>query len=77
MQQAKFSLTFSLIEFLNNHKLYGYKDKSTMVRTALLRLKEETELQSLQQSADLYAELYAEDSELQELTETALTGWPQ
>ncbi len=77
MQQAKFSLTYSLIEFLNAYKLYGFKDKSSMVRTALLRLKEEFDLQALRQSADLYAEIYEADSDLQELTESAVTGWPE
>ncbi|MDH3676457.1 MAG: hypothetical protein OES12_13255 [Anaerolineae bacterium] len=77
MQQAKFSLTLSLIEFLNNYKRYGFKDKSSMVRAALLRLKEELELQNLKQSANLYAEIYAEETELQELTETAIQDWPE
>ena len=77
MQQAKFSLSISLIEFLNNHELYGFKDKSAMVRTALFRLKEELELHSLKQSADLYAEIYDEDSELQSLTNAAMVGWPE
>jgi hypothetical protein len=77
MQQAKFSLTLSLLEFLNNYKFYGFKDKSSMVRAALLRLKAELELQSLKQSANLYTEIYEEDVELQELTETALVGWPE
>jgi hypothetical protein len=77
MQQAKFSLTYSLIEFLNNYKFYGFKDKSSMVRAALLRLKEELELQSLKQSANLYAEVYEEDVELQDLTEAAVAGWPE
>ena len=48
-----------------------------MVRAALSHLKEELELQSLKQSADLYAEVYAEDPELKELTETAISGWPE
>lgn len=77
MQQAKFSLTLTLIEFLNNYKFYGFKDKSAMVRAALLRLKEDLELQSLKQSATLYAEVYEEDGDLQELTEAALKGWPE
>ncbi len=77
MQQAKFSLTLTLIEFLNNYRIYGFKDKSSMVRAALLRLKEELELQSLKQSANLYAEVYEEDVELQELTEVAVVGWPE
>ena len=77
MQQAKFSLTPSLIEFLNHYKQYGFRDKSSMVQAALLELKKEFEQENLKQSADLYAELYAEDEELQELTQTAVTGWPE
>lgn len=74
MQQAKFSLTDPLMEFLCNYKLYGFTNKSSMVREALLRLKEELELR---QSADLYAEVYKEDADLRELTETAARGWPE
>jgi hypothetical protein len=53
MQQAKFSLTQPLVEFLSAYKVYGFKDKSSMVRTALLRLKEELELQSLEMNTCL------------------------
>ena len=77
MQQAKFSLTSTLVEFLSNHKQLGFKDKSSMVRAALDQLKKEIELQSLKHSANLYAEVYAEDSELQELTDLAVIGWPE
>ena len=76
MQQAEFSLTLALLEFLNSYKNYGFKDKSSMVRAVLLRLKEELELQSLKQSATLYAEIYTEDADLQELTEAAVANWP-
>ena len=44
MVQAKFSVEDSQAEFLNNHKKYGFKDKSSMVRKALNRFKEELEL---------------------------------
>lgn len=77
MRQAKFSLTFSLIDFLNSYKQYGFKDKSSMVRAALLKFKEELELRALRESADLYAELYEEDAELQELADVAVVGWPE
>ena len=77
MHQAKFSLSPPLVEFLNDYKRFGFKDKSAMVQLALLRLEEQFTLQQLQQSANLYAELYEEEAELQELTETALTGWPE
>lgn len=77
MQQAKFSLTPPLVEFLSNYKRFGFKDKSSMVQAALQRLKEDFELQQLKQSADWYAEIYEQDTELQELTKTAITGWPE
>jgi Arc/MetJ-type ribon-helix-helix transcriptional regulator len=77
MQQTKISIKDEQVEFLENHKLYGYKDKSSMVREALKCLKEEVERKSLRQSADLYAEIYKNDSELKELTESAISGWPE
>ena len=72
MQQAKFSLTSPIVDFLEGYKRYGFADKSSMVRAALLRLQEELEMESIKQSADLYAELYAEDAKLFELTESAV-----
>ena len=77
MEQAKFSLTPPLIDFLGDYRAYGFKDKSSMVRVALQRFREELELQNLKQSANLYAEIYEEDEELQELTETAVQEWPE
>ncbi len=77
MQQAKFSLSQPLVEFLASHRTYGFKDKSTMVRAALTELKKDLELQGLKQSADLYAELYDKDPILQEITDDAITGWPE
>ena len=77
MQQAKFSLTPPLVEFLGDYQTYGFKDRSSMVRIALQRFREELELQSLKQSANLYAEIYEQDEELHELTETAIQDWPE
>ncbi len=39
--------------------------------------REELDLKNLKQSANLYADLYDQNEELQELTETALQGWPE
>jgi len=64
MRHVKFSLTLPLAEFLCNYKLYGFESKSSMVREALLRLKDELELKP---SADLYAEIDEKDAESQEL----------
>ncbi|MBA4398031.1 MAG: hypothetical protein C0394_11710 [Syntrophus sp. (in: bacteria)] len=77
MQQAKFSCKENQIEFLSNYKNYGFEDKSAMVRESLNLLKEKLEAQRLRESADLYAEIYKEDSEIRELTSSALQGWPE
>jgi len=77
MLQAKFSLEETQAQFLNNFKLYGFKDKSSMLREAIELFKKEVELESLRKSAELYSEIYSEDDELKELTETALNGWPE
>uniref|UniRef100_Q3AQZ7 CopG family transcriptional regulator n=1 Tax=Chlorobium chlorochromatii (strain CaD3) TaxID=340177 RepID=Q3AQZ7_CHLCH len=77
MLQAKVSLSPPLYEFLKNYKDFGFKDKSSMVQNALERLKNELEVLKMQQSAQWYAELYDQDLETQELTESAITGWPE
>jgi len=77
MIQAKFSLANKHIQFLNQHQHYGFKDKSTLVRAALNQLKQELERQQLEDSADLYAQLYQDDDDLQQITEAALEDWPE
>ena len=77
MQQTKVSLEDPQVEFVNRFKDLGYKDKSALVRAAIQYLAEEYERTLLEQSADLYAELYATDNELRELTEATIEGWPE
>ena len=77
MLQAKFSVEESQSQFLNNFKAYGFKDKSSMLRAAIDHFRKKIELESLRKSADLYSEIYSEDDDLKELTETAITGWPE
>jgi len=77
MQQAKFSCKEYQVEFLNNFKDYGFKDKSALIRESLDLLREKLEAQKLRESADLYAETYREDSELKALTAAAARGWPE
>ena len=77
MLQAKFSVEETQVQFLNDFKLYGFKDKSAMLREAIERFKKEVELESLRKSAELYSEIYSEDDEFKALTETALNGWPE
>ena len=47
------------------------------IRAAIDHFKKELELKRLKESADLYSEMYSEDAELKELTEAAITGWPE
>ncbi len=77
MLQAKFSVEEAQVQFLNEFKAYGFKDKSAMLREAIELFKKEMELERLRKSAELYSEIYSEDDDLKDLTETALNGWPE
>lgn len=77
MIQAKFSLNEKHVEFLNQYKKYGFKDKSSVIRTAINKLEKELQILKLKQSADLYSEIYAEDDELRDITEDAIDEWPK
>jgi len=76
MIQAKFSLQEAHIQFIDQCKQYGFKDKSEVVRTALYRLLEDLVQQRLQESADLYADVYQEDIETREWTDVDASEWP-
>jgi hypothetical protein len=56
----------------------GFADQNELVAAALRLLKEHRNKSgiALQESAALYAEVYADDYELQELTSSALTTLP-
>jgi Arc/MetJ-type ribon-helix-helix transcriptional regulator len=77
MVPTKVTLEQSQIDFLAQFKDLGFKDKSSVVRLALNRLQQEMERQELERSADLYAEVYGEDEELQELTAIAGADWQE
>jgi Arc/MetJ-type ribon-helix-helix transcriptional regulator len=77
MTQAEFNLEESEIQFLNRYQEYGFRDRDELIRAALKKLRKELETQNLEESADLYAELYEQDRELQELTESALFDLPK
>lgn len=77
MIQAKFTIDNSLADFVDHFQQYGFRDRSSLVRAALQRFQQELERQQLIESATLYAEVYAEDEELQQLTEVAIEGWPE
>ncbi len=77
MIQAKFTIDSSQAIFLDHFRHYGFKDKSALVRAALQQFQQALEQQQLIESANLYAEIYAEDEDLQALTEVAIVGWPE
>ena len=77
MIQAKFSVEESHARFLSNYREYGFKDKSAMVRAAIDHFNRKLEQERIKRSAELYAEIYDGDDELRELTESAVTGWPE
>lgn len=58
----------SQLDFLLDYQRYGFTDSSQMLAIALSRLQSELESQQLIESADLYAEVYKEDQDLQNLT---------
>ena len=77
MQKAKFSVGETQAEFLSRYKEYGFKDKSSMVRSAIDHFKKGLEREQLKKSADLYAEIYDDDDDLKVLTDSAAKGWPE
>ncbi|OIP62933.1 MAG: hypothetical protein AUK34_02700 [Ignavibacteria bacterium CG2_30_36_16] len=77
MQQAKISFDESHIKILNKYQELGFKDKSSLVRSAIDDFIKSVEKQKLAKSAKLYAEIYQEDSELRDLTNSAIGDWPK
>jgi len=77
MLQAKFSVEESQAQFLNDCMMYGFKDKSAMLRAAIDHFKKAVDIENLRKSAELYSEIYSGDDSLKDLTETAINGWPE
>lgn len=75
MVQAQFNLDESLWAFVQRSRQYGFQNQDELIRVALGKLQQE--LHSLEMSADLYTEVYAEDGDLQALTDSAIAGWPE
>jgi Arc/MetJ-type ribon-helix-helix transcriptional regulator len=76
MIPTKVTLEQSQIDFLLQFKDLGFKDKSSLVRSALNQLQQQIQKQEMERSADLYTEIYEEDQELQQLTALAGADWP-
>ena len=72
---AQFNLEESEIEFLDRFLEYGFRaprsgslrDRDELIHVALSKLRQELEGQSLEESADLYAEIYSGLPERDEL----------
>jgi Arc/MetJ-type ribon-helix-helix transcriptional regulator len=77
MIQTKISLREEEAAFLDRHRALGFKDKSSMVRQALRNFQRQKEGERLRESAQIYAELYEEDTELASLTDSAMEDWPE
>lgn len=75
MKEQTFELDESQIKFLQSCQKYGFKDANEVVRIAIKRLELALEAEQLEESAALYAEIYEEDTDLQELTELGLEEW--
>jgi hypothetical protein len=74
MQQ--FSIPNEHKQFVLSYQTWGFNSEMELLNQALLLLKKSLlKQQSLLQSAELYAALYAEDEELQDLTHTALNDF--
>jgi Arc/MetJ-type ribon-helix-helix transcriptional regulator len=77
MPQSKFSLTEEQAEFLSHFATLGYPDKSSLVREAIDQFRDRLTQQRLHESAELYAQVYAEEEALQKWTHHAVEGWPE
>ena len=62
---------------MNRFGELGYSDRSSLIREAIDRYRGEVEQNRLNESAILYAEVYAEDDCLRQLTRQSLEGWPE
>jgi len=77
MPQVKISVNEKQLNILNKHQSYGFKDKSSLIRKAIDYYIYQLEIIKLKKSADLYSEIYNNDTDLQELTKSALSEWPE
>ncbi|NET87065.1 MAG: hypothetical protein F6K45_02985 [Kamptonema sp. SIO1D9] len=75
MQKRTFQLDDLTIKFLERCQEYGFQNPSEVVRTALAKLQLTLNTDDLQESANLYAEIYERDRELQELTDADIEEW--
>jgi len=77
MQQAKISFEEKQIKFLDKYGELGFKDKSSLVRSAIEEYRKIIERRKLVESAKLYGEVYKVDAELKQWTDSAMEEWPE
>ena len=77
MKEYTFKLDESIGQFVERFQDYGFQDSRELVVAALEKLQSALESAKLERSADLYAEIYEEEPELQALTEAGLEEWPK
>jgi len=75
MRQAKFTINEAHDKFVSRYNELGLKDKSAVVREALNCYMERFEEEQMRRGVELYAEIYKQDEELQELTRDSMENW--
>ncbi len=76
IQSINVDIPMPFYSIVDNYQNYGFANHNELITYALqLFVKEKNEQQLLIQSANLYAEIYSTDNELQDLTETAINDW--
>jgi hypothetical protein len=77
MTQIKISFEENQIEFIKKYFELGFKDKSSIVRKAIDEFRKSLEKKNLMRSANLYAEIYEQDEDLKDLTNSSIEDWPE
>lgn len=71
MPQIKIVLKDAEFDFVENYLNYGFKSKTELVSKAVETFRKQLQEQAIAESAELYQQIYEEDSELRQLTDDA------
>jgi len=77
MHQTKISFEENHIKFLNRYSELGFKDKSSLVRSAVEEFQKSIEILQLKESAEIYKKQFIKNRDLRNLTDHANEGWPE
>ena len=76
MNSGTIQLNKTQAELINKYKEFGFKNRNELISFAFRLLQKKVkDKKELEQSADLYAELFENDEETQFLTEAAIIDW--